>query len=333
MSLLFDKMLAARPNLSASSQSSYSSVLKQLKKHFGVESPTSADFMFDFKKLQEFINSYKNLNTRKSKIIAIIVYMSTVKDPTKKQQKIMVKLQNLLTELNDGYFSEQKTQVKSAKQEKNFITYGEYMEVLKAMKKELDEAHYKDWTAPLKRQNYYLLTNYMLARFYLDHPMRNDVANTKLITETEYKALTEEKQDDFNYLLLDSHSMPQSFKLNKFKTSKSLGRQTLDISPTLGKIIKVYLRLTGNKDFFICKEVKRGVPISPNDVSKIFNRTFAAYFPDKKISTSVIRHIMSKKFSEDNDIPTASEKSDLEKKVEQKFQHSLSTNQGIYRKK
>jgi ubiquitin len=329
--LLFDLLLKNRPDLSKSSQSTYKSTLDAVKKYFDVDSPKNADFLFDYKKLQGFVDKYENKNTKKSKIIALIVLMSTKKDQNKSQKKIMQKLQTLLTSLNDNYFKEQSTQEKSEKQDKNFITYEEYVAVLHDLKKDLKSKDYKEWSTPLSRNNYYLLTNYLLVRFYQENYLRNDVADTRIIQSTEYKKLSDEKKDESNYLILEGKT-PTIFQMNKFKTRKSIGRNPLELSKELSRVIKIYLRLTGNKDFFITKEVSRDIPISPNDVSKIFNRTFKLYFPDKKVSTSVIRHLMTSKFSKDNGLKSMAQQTALQIKVAKKFQHSLSTNQGVYRK-
>jgi len=331
--LLFDKLVNDRPSLSADSLTSYKTTLNQLKTHFNIESPTSAEFLFnDFKKLKSYINSFKNTNTRKSKIIGIIVLMSTLKNRTSKQEKIFVKLQNLLSELNDNYISDQSTQVKSDKQAKNSITMSQFDGVVNDLKKDLVGDSYKTWTAgDLTKRQFNMLTEYVLVRFYRDHPLRNDVNETKIMPESVYEKLPEQKKDEYNYLLTKGE-LPVIFQLNRYKTSKTLGRQRLKINERLGKILKVFIRLTGTDLFLFTKERDRDESITSNDISKILNRVFKRYFPDKKISTSSLRHLQASEFSKDNNLPSQAEMDKMEKKINQKFQHSAATNQKIYRK-
>jgi len=331
--LLFDILKKDRKNLSTESLTSYKTTLNQLKTHFNIESPTSAEFLFnDFKKLKSYINSFKNTNTRKSKIIGIIVLMSTLKDRNTKQEKIFVKLQNLLSSLNDNYMSDQSTQVKSDKQSKNSITMTQFNGVVNALKKELVDASYKTWSAgDLTKKQFNTLQEYTLVRFYRDHPLRNDVNETKIMPESVYEKLPEKKKDEYNYLLTKDN-LPVIFQLNRYKTSKTLGRQAIKINERLGKILKVFIRLTGTDLFLFTKEKDRDESISANDISKILNRVFKRYFPGKNISTSSLRHLQASEFSKENNLPSQEEMDKMEKKINQKFQHSAATNQKIYRK-
>ena len=204
--------------------------------------------------------------------------------------------------------------------------------VVNALKKELVDASYKTWSAgDLTKKQFNTLQEYTLVRFYRDHPLRNDVNETKIMPESVYEKLPEKKKDEYNYLLTKDN-LPVIFQLNRYKTSKTLGRQAIKINERLGKILKVFIRLTGTDLFLFTKEKDRDESISANDISKILNRVFKRYFPGKNISTSSLRHLQASEFSKENNLPSQEEMDKMEKKINQKFQHSAATNQKIYRK-
>jgi len=332
MSLLFDKLKKDRPNLSKESLTSYHTTYKQLKAHFGIESPKDAKFLFDYAKLKSFINGYANPNTRKSKVIAVLVFMSTLKDKTPKEKKIFDKIQVNLSDLNDNYFEKQSTQEKSEKQKKNFITMKDFEGVIRDLKQDLIKADYKRWVpGDLNKKEFTLMSEYMLLRMYYEFPVRNDFWEVKILPKTIYEKLPSQKQDGFNYILTEK-GLPTTLQINRFKTRSSLGRQSMSIPEKLGKILNTYIKLIDSDMFLFVKEKDRSESISSNDISKILNRVFKRYFPDKSVSTSVLRHVQTEAFSKKNGIPSQKEAKKLNDKIENKFLHSAVTNQKIYRK-
>ena len=91
-----------------------------------------------------------------------------------------------------------------------------------------------------------------------------------------------------NYLVMNRDGM--YFIINLWKTKKSKGdRRRVEVPPNLVKLIRAVIRKKDNPEYLF--EDAKGQPLSRNSLTKLFNRIFATYFPDKKISTSMLRHL------------------------------------------
>ena len=78
------------------------------------------------------------------------------------------------------------------------------------------------------------------------------------------------------------------------------------------------------------KPNKRDTPINETDVSRLFIQLFKKYYPDKSISTSMIRHILIT-HDRQNDLTIQQQKL-KNQKIENKYLHSSNMN-SEYRKK
>ena len=155
-------------------------------------------------------------------------------------------------------------------------------------------------------------------RFYLSFPLRNDLADVKVIDSKEKDDKTN------NFLLLDGDNI--SLLLNDYKTAKTFGSQEYKIDKKFSKIIRIFLK-HNRSGFFITKS-NRTEAITPNGITKLLNRLFKREL-DKQISTSMIRHITAT-YDRKND-KTLKELEELKKKIQKRYLHSDDTNQ-LYRK-
>ena len=161
------------------------------------------------------------------------------------------------------------------------------------------------------------LQQYVLLSTYLDFPMRNNVSNMKVATRKQYNNMKKEQQSETNFLIKNGNST-YSFILNSFKNHKYLGSKILNTSKELTKIIRLFLK-HNNSEYFIVKN-DRETPISANGLTKYFNKLFKEYFKNKKISTSMIRHIVISHKNRNDD--SILEKEAKEKEIEKTYQHS-----------
>lgn len=81
-------------------------------------------------------------------------------------------------------------------------------------------------------------------------------------------------------------------------------------------------------DYFITLS-DRETPISPNSLSQLLTRISKEHF-DKRISSSMIRHITASHLNEGK--PSIAEKEEKKKEIEDKFTHSTEMNE-LYVKK
>ena len=173
----------------------------------------------------------------------------------------------------------------------------------------------------MSKSQYGLVQKYVLLRFYLAYPMRNNVADTKVVSPEEYKGLDDDVRKGTNYLIREGKKY--IFKLNKFKNVKRIGVKSYDINPEISKLLTKWFKINDSEWFFTLNDGR--TPLSANGVTKVMNSIFSEFADGKKISTSMLRHIQ---ISDDlKDEPTLAEKKAKAEKTENKYQHSSSMNQ------
>jgi len=255
----------------------------------------------------------ENTNTTKNRLIAIVVSLQATKANPKLIERYTREMIELANQSNEQY----KKQEKSQKQKENWVEYEDLVNLANNMLGRLKK-HSILTKEELTRAEYNLLQEYIVLRFYLNFPLRNDLADVRVIDSKEQ----DNKKD--NFLLVDGNEV--SLLLNDYKTVKTFGPQEYDIDKKFSKAIKIFLK-HNTSGFFITK-TNRSEAITPNGITKLLNRLFKREL-DKVISTSMLRHI-SVSFDRRNDKKLA-ELEALKKKVEKKYLHSDSTNQ-LYRK-
>ena len=86
-----------------------------------------------------------------------------------------------------------------------------------------------------------------------------------------------------------------------------------------------------NKSGFIfVKPEKRDLPLNENDITRILKQLFKIYYPDKNISTCMLRHILIS--YDKKNYPTIQEQREKEKKIEDKYLHSKQLNEEYNKK-
>jgi hypothetical protein len=91
----------------------------------------------------------------------------------------------------------------------------------------------------------------------------------------------------------------------------------------LNNILNQWLKFQ-KSDYLFVKPSNRKVALNESDITKQFYLLFKEYFPDKLISTSLLRHIIIS-HEKEND-PTLKEIEEKKKKIEDKYLHSDSLN-------
>lgn len=314
-----ENIILNRPNIKQSSLNTYLVSLKNLRKKIdGITELDNTKFLNDFDKINNILKDEK-LTTQKNRITSILVALSA---DNKKNESLIDKYQKKLKDLNDEYSSFLKTQKKTDTQEKNWLDYEDlvdiFNDVMKNVKK--DKITKKE---KLDVKEFDLLQQLVILRTYLDFPLRNDFADMKIIDSKEYKNL--DSDDENNYLALLGKNK-KVFILNDFKNKNRIGRKELQITPSLNKIINIWLK--HNKSGWYLVKTDRKTPMNPNNITKFLNKIFMKK-ANKKIGSSLIRHIVISKLTEGQ--PTIKEEEQKQKEIENKFLHSGEMNK-LYRK-
>ena len=319
--LLRKAIAKSRPELSESSINNYITNLRMMLKKCHPDQQTkqlTTIFLKDFSNIKKCIDEISNKNTQKNRLTAVLVALGS---DDKKNEKLIDKYQALLKtimiKVNEQINSQEKTKV----QKDNWIDFNTVKGILNKMLTDINDVEL--WTKPnLSKTEYAMLQKYVLLRFYVANPVRNNVADTKLISQKEYDDL---KNKEKNFLVKDKLSY--KFYLNNFKNVKRIGAKVLTIDQALCKILTRWFKINKSGYFFTLND--KITPITSNHITKILNSIFKLYANGKKISTSMLRHIQ---ISDDlKEQPTIREKEAKEQKIEDKYQHSSNMND-TYRK-
>jgi len=305
-----------KKSLKDNSIKTYLVSLKKISKCVGDHSkfPEDPSFLRDTGKVFDCIKNEPD-TTRKNRLSAIVVYLKSFEDD--KNLKLIDIYSKEMERTAGAYQKIIDKQELTPKQKANIISMDEFKDVVNTIFDEIvKEKLYKK--NELDNREYNLLQSYVLLRFYLEYPLRNDVSNTKIIHS--------KKEDDkkMNYLLVRDKSI--YFILNVYKTAKKYGTKVFNLDEKLSKLIRLLLK--HNHSGFLFTKYNRRDSLTSNDVSKLFSRIFMKY-TNKRISTSLLRHIRASDMRKGD--PTIKQEQEREKKIEDLFQHSGSTN-NEYRK-
>lgn len=325
MTTLCDRIKQTR-KIKEASCLTYMSSLQKIRKKINGKTGTINNTLFlqDFKKVMDVINQENKLTSKKNKLTAVIVALTSDKD---KNEKLIDKFGNELKSLSDKYMTFLKTQTKTETQKQNWIDYNDLIIIVNKVMKEVKhlEISKKKESDILSNKEFDTLQQYLILRTYLSFPLRNDFADMKIIKHTDFKKLNKDNKDKYNSLVLNKNK--KQFHINQFKNKKYIGSKILDVPSSLSRIINLWLRF--NKSGFYLVKKNRTTPMNPNSITKFLNKIFLKYTKNKKISTSMLRHIIISNHLKNE--KTIKEKEQDAKDIENTFFHSKKIND-LYRK-
>lgn len=318
------KQIKNSRKIKEASCNTYLSALKKIKKGMGFHNDLelkNTEFLQDFDKVMKVIHNENKITSKKNKLTAILVALGS---DNPKNTDLIDKYGNELKNLNETYMNFLKTQKKTETQKKNWITYNQLIKIINKIMKQVEDKDIlkKD---ELSSRDFDLLQQYVILRTYIEFPLRNDFANMPVITLREFKKLSKDKRNDKNYLVMNGKNKKE-FHINQFKNSKYIGSKILKVSNALSKLINLWLK--HNKSGYYLVKLDQISPMTPNIITKYLNKIFIKH-TGKKISTSMIRHIVISHMLKND--KTIKQKEKENKEIENKFLHSNNINQ-LYRK-
>ena len=288
----------------------YLSSIKQLCKKITGEEYKNVDCLKNYDKVMSEINKMKE-TTKKNYLTAIIVALKAYPDKYKDE---INKYSKVLKEVSEKYQNGLKNQTKTETQTKNWLSYEELINVKNDLKDK-----YKS------NPSFENLQKYVMLLTYLNHPLRNDYADMKVLTNVFYKKLSPEEQEKYNYLIIYPKNKMKFF-INQFKNKSRIGSKEIEITDKeLKRVINKWLKVNKSGWYFVKSD--KTTPQTPNGTTKYLNQIFKPY--NKKISSSMIRHISISNDTKND--PTIKEQEEKEKKIENKYLHSGAINK-TYRK-
>lgn len=317
----------ARPNISDGSIKTYMSSLRIMRKRLPKAEDTSdASFLLDYEKVMEAVAQDKKINTQKNRLTAIIVALSSqYKDRDALKEKYTADLKKL----NEQYFAYLRTQKKTETQRKNWISYKQVIDIANDLTNSITKLDLgkRARRSKLTKKEFDALQQYTMLRTYLVFPIRNDFADMRVVSKKRWDKIPEGTRGHVNYLILLPDNKKE-FHINQFKNRRFIGAKILKVPPKLNRVLNTWLKF--NKSGYLFVQLRdKSKPLTPNALTRYMNKIFAPRTGGKKISTSMLRHIIISHMLEGKQ--TLLEKDEEDKKIKNRFFHSSAVNQ-LYRK-
>ena len=322
---LLELIKTKRPNIADSTIKSYINCLKKIKSDLKLDGDLkNADFLHDTDNVLKYINNHEKITTKKNKLTCIIVALDADKEFKNKHKTIEI-YQNLLKSLNEEYNLFLSLQTKTATQKKNWIEYDELIGIANNLVNTVKKYKTRDTLNKLEMSE---LQNAILLKTHLVFPIRNDLSEVKIIDNNDYEKLNETEQLEHNWLVKNNKKM--MFIFHNFKNAKKIGTKTYEVPRNLINLYNIWFKFNKSEWLLVSKKDNKS-KINSNNQTKYFNSLFQSYYPDKKIGSSLIRHIVISHFAEINNEPTIAEEKAKAKEIENKYMHSSAVNK-MYRK-
>ena len=241
--------------------------------------PTTGEWLQNSEQIIEHLSRIKNLNTRKNKLMTIIVFAKAYDLPaavvdaySKEADKLSGQLQAFLSK-NE----------KSERQRDNWMTKEELQTFAATLK--------ADIPPKIKSfEDYERVMRYVLVQFHLSHPIRNDLADAKVYLQADKP----QQEPTTNYILLNKSRKSAVLVLNNYKTFKFYGKKTIDVEPALAALLIKYYAViktySPERWLLVRKRSKAGAyeKATRNDYTKFLLQTFKR--TGKRVSSTMIRH-------------------------------------------
>lgn len=267
MKIIEDKLKENRPNLSANSVKTYTSILKNLyKKVF----PNTQMELDKFKNQDKFLKYLEDVegSKRKTYLSALVVICGNDCE----------KYSSLMNEDGSNYNQEQKKQKRTEKQTENWIGQDELQNIISIAEQRANKI-FKMKTIPSMEdlqnsQNYILLC--LMSGKYI--PVRRSL---------EWAEMKINNSNEESNSLEMPNRKPWKFIMRRYKTAKFHGTQEVVIPPELKKILSKWLKLLNqvcpNAEYLLID--KNCNKLSSVKITQRLNSIFG-----KRASVNILRH-------------------------------------------
>lgn len=280
----YEAIKKARPNLKDTSINIYVRNLNKLKKIFNENDYKFLENYEDVEKILENL-SYLTVRNYYNAIIVLITALNGFDDELVDQYTVM------RDELNEKYNKENtETNKISSKQEQNFITYNEVVDMLNKMADDLRILKIKQ-KKDIGVKERTLLQIFVIFNIYLHIPLRNDVVDLIKIQKREFNKKTDDDKKENNYIVFENNNM--FFSIGKYKTDKTYSTKIIEIPKELQKVIRFWKRISVFNDSEYLFLSATGKKLTRNELSQLMIRFSKLYLNDKaQLSTTILAKIV-----------------------------------------
>jgi site-specific recombinase XerD len=252
-------------------------VAKELGKPLSLELFSDIKVIIDYFKKSEAKN-----NTIKNKVSAIVNYLKLMKA----EKPLVKEYTDYLDSLSIMIGEENVKNVKSIKEDENWMSKADLVKFAKSLKKGLpkvvsDYADLEKWM------------NYIALNWHINFPTRNELADTAIVSKIKMKT----NDPNTNYLLVNSKDKKVEALIQAYKTVKTYDTIDIQIVGSVANdiikyftILKKYKKANGiTNDWLIIS--KDGEKLSRNNYTTFVQDIFEP--TGKKIGTTMIRKIIA----------------------------------------
>lgn len=304
-------------HLSEKTLTTYRSTINSLYKKIGLGDTAPLDsgkwIETNFKKIMDYVNAMKSDFSKKNNIAILKVWSDMFDLP----DKILGALDKRMGELSDAVNSTYATNTMNPKVADNWVGVDGMKEKVEYLRQKLP-----DISAIDTYKEYMMLMKYLALMIHINCPMRNDLADAKLLT-----ALPSKQDEDINYIVMNKRGGEVTIYLNNFKTKKEYAEKVIKLPSDVAREIIKYSDVIAKMSphgWFLGKD-GADAPISRPTYTKLINSIFAG--DGVKVgSTQIRRAVVSDLYKVDED--------EMAKKqaLANTMQHSVATAGLVYAK-
>jgi hypothetical protein len=285
---LFDVLRNKNKGASDMTLTSYAANVQKIYYDLNIKDKVfDASLFLDHDKILTHLKKFDyTKNTLKNKLASIVAFLLA----SDIEKKIIDKYVDDIDAYSSRIEREKTKMIKTEREGNNWLTIAQINLFLNQKKESLS----KD---PTTYHDFYNLMMYLCGAFHVLFPLRNELADTKIFSFTEFKNI--DVDTNFNYLIINQKKKEMELVLYKYKTFKVYGVKNIMIKdPNLYEMFSKYYRDVKNyyishfdgefEHYFLFH--RDGTPLRRNEFTKLFNRCFES--SGKTIGSSMMRKIV-----------------------------------------
>lgn len=304
-------------HLTEKTLTTYRSTINSLYKKTGLGDAAPIDngkwIESNFKKIMDYINTMTSDFSKKNNIAILKVWADMFELP----DKILGALDKRMGELSDAVNSTYATNKMNEKTVDNWVGVDGMKEKVEYLRQKLPDLEAID-----TYKEYMMLMKYICLLIHINVPLRNDLADAKLVT-----ALPSKQDEAVNYIVMNKRAGEATIFLNNFKTKKESVEKVIKMPSDVAREIIKYSGVIAKMSphGWLLGKRDEDAPISRPTYTKLINSIFAA--DNVKVgSTQIRRAVVSDLYKVDED--------EMAKKqaLANTMQHSVATAGLVYAK-
>ena len=273
-----------KPTIVDSSVRAYVNNIRKLhQKMFDTKEVDSLDWLKDPVKVIDFLDeNTKSYLTVRNFLNALIVLIMKETE----FDSAMISYQNKRDELNDRYQDQQEKGEMTERQLDAWIPLSDIQDFVGRMNMKTKGLKLnKDMSTGDKQ----LLQDRFMVKFWITYPVRNDLADTRVLPRREFANLSQEDTSNNNYIVVSPKTM--LLHMANYKTKKTYGVKKIRIADKdVIRYMRDWLKVSPSPEYILVN-LKTGKPMTGLQITQNFLRIFQNEF-DKKVSTTLLRHIV-----------------------------------------